>query len=161
LIIHQQRAHERILYEYYIKAQHQEGHSQQLLFPITIELSPSDILLVKEISDELFNLGFRFDYLNNSSIVILGTPTDVNMEQLNTLFEGFMEQYKNQSSLDKENKFALSMAKSMSIKTGRNLHEDEMLSIIDNLFACQSPNTTINGKPTLITITFEELAKKF
>ena len=161
LIIHQQRAHERILFEYYIKAQQEEGHSQQLLFPITVELNPSDILVIKEISNELLNLGFRFDYLNNSSIVVLGTPTDINMDHLNNILEDFIEQYKNQSSLDKQNNFALSMAKSMSIKMGRALHEKEMLSIIDNLFACQSPNTTINGKPTLITLTLEELAKKF
>ena len=49
----------------------------------------------------------------------------------------------------------------MSIKSGRKLKLEEMRSIIDNLFACQIPNTTAQGKPTLITLTLEELAKKF
>ncbi len=161
MIINQQRAHERILYEYYLNSQAIEGQSQQMLFPKTISLSPSDIELVKEVSDELFNLGFRFDYLNKNSIVVLGSPTDIEMESLESVFEELIEQYKNQSSLDKRDNFALSMAKSMCIKKGRKLNISEMNSIIDNLFACQTPNATATSKPTLITLTFEEIAKKF
>ncbi|MBL6657227.1 MAG: DNA mismatch repair endonuclease MutL [Flavobacteriales bacterium] len=161
MIIHQQRAHERILYEYYLNSQAVEGQSQQLLFPNTINLNPSDIELLKEISDELFNLGFRFDYLNKNSIVVLGSPVDIEMETLESVFEELIEQYKTQSSLEKRDNFALSMAKSMCIKKGRTLSKTEMNSIIDNLFACQTPNATTNSKPTLITLTFEEIAKKF
>ena len=161
MIIHQQRAHERILYEYYLNSQNVEGQSQQMLFPKTISLNPSDIELVREISDELFNLGFRFDYLNKNSIVVLGSPLDIEMENLEGVFEELIEQYKTQSSLEKRNNFALSMAKSMCIKKGRTLSITEMNSIIDNLFACQTPNATANRKPTLITLTLEEIAKKF
>jgi DNA mismatch repair protein MutL len=138
-----------------------EGQSQQMLFPKTISLNPSDIELVREISDELFNLGFRFDYLNKNSIVVLGSPLDIEMENLEGVFEELIEQYKTQSSLEKRNNFALSMAKSMCIKKGRTLSITEMNSIIDNLFACQTPNATANRKPTLITLTLEEIAKKF
>ena len=161
MIIHQQRAHERILYEYYLNSKNVEGQSQQMLFPKTISLNPSDIELVKEISDELFNLGFRFDYFNKNSIVVLGSPLDIEMENLEGVFEELIEQYKTQSSLEKRDNFALSMAKSMCIKKGRTLSITEMNSIIDNLFACQTPNATANRKPTLITLTLEEIAKKF
>jgi DNA mismatch repair protein MutL len=161
MIIHQQRAHERILYEYYLNSQNVEGQSQQMLFQKTISLNPSDIELVKEISDELFNLGFRFDYFNKNSIVVLGSPLDIEMENLEGVFEELIEQYKTQSSLEKRDNFALSMAKSMCIKKGRTLSITEMNSIIDNLFACQTPNATANRKPTLITLTLEEIAKKF
>jgi DNA mismatch repair protein MutL len=161
MIIHQQRAHERILYEYYLNSQNVEGQSQQMLFPKTISLNPSDIELAREISDELFNLGFRFDYLNKNSIVVLGSPLDIEMENLEGVFEELIEQYKTQSSLEKRDNFALSMAKSMCIKKGRTLSITEMNSIIDNLFACQTPNATANRKPTLITLTLEEIAKKF
>lgn len=161
IIIHQQRAHERILYEYYLNSQNIEGQSQQMIFPKTISLNPSDIELVREISDELFNLGYRFDYLNKNSIVVLGSPTEIEMENLESVFEELIEQYKTQSSLEKRDNFALSMAKSMCIKKGRTLSITEMNSIIDNLFACQTPNATANKKPTLITLTLEELAKKF
>ena len=161
MIIHQQRAHERILYEYYLKMQHNEGPSQQLLFPKTIELAPSDIEIVKTISDELLNMGFRFDYLNKNSIVVLGTLTDVEMDNLDKVIEELVEQFKNESSIEKHDNLSRSLAKSMSIQSGRKLNQEEMRSIIDNLFACQIPNTTAKGKPTLITLTLEELVKKF
>lgn len=161
MVIHQQRAHERILYEYYLKIQQHEGPSQQLLFPKTIELSAADIAIVKAISDELLIMGFRFDYLNKNSIVVLGTPSDVVMENLEQVIEELVEQFKNESSIDKHDNLSRSLAKSMSVKTGRKLNQEEMRSVIDNLFACQIPNSTANGKPTLITLTLEELAKKF
>ena len=91
----------------------------------------------------------------------MGSPTDLEMESLESVFEELIEQYKNQSSLEKRDNFALSMAKSMCIKKGRKLNISEMNSIIDNLFACQTPNATATSKPTLITLTFEEIAKKF
>ena len=161
MIIHQQRAHERILYEYYLKMKDKEGPSQQLLFPKTVELTPSDIAIVKTISDELLNMGFRFDYLNKNSIVVLGTPTDVEMEKLDCVMEELVEQFKNESSIEKHDNLSRSLAKTMSIKSGRKLNSKEIRSIIDNLFACQIPNTTAQGKPTLITLTSKELAKKF
>ena len=161
MVIHQQRAHERILYEHFIKMQGNEGPSQQLLFPKTIELTPSDIAIVKTISDELLNLGFRFDYLNKNSIVVLGTPTDLEMENLESIIEEIVEQFKNKSFVEKHDNLSRSLAKKMSIKSVRKLKEQEMRSIIDNLFACHTSYITAQGKPTYITITLEELAKKF
>jgi len=161
IVIHQQRAHERILYEHFLKMQDNEGPSQQLLFPKNIELTPSDIVIVKTISDELLNLGFRFDYLNKNSIVVLGTPTDLEMENLESIIEELVEQFKNKSFIEKHDNLSQSLAKKMSIKSVRKLKQQEMRSIIDNLFACQTSYITVQGKPTLITITLEELAKKF
>ena len=161
MVIHQQRAHERILYEHYLKMHDKEGPSHQLLFPKTVELTTSDIAIVKNISDELLNMGFRFDYLNKNSIVVLGTPTDVEMEKLDCVMEELVEQFKNESSIEKHDNLSRSLAKTMSIKSGRKLNSKEIRSIIDNLFACQIPNTTAQGKPTLINLTLEELAKKF
>ncbi|MGC6490412.1 MAG: DNA mismatch repair endonuclease MutL [Flavobacteriales bacterium] len=161
MIIHQERAHERILYEYYKNTSNEEKESQQLLFPKTVELSASDIGIVKEMSNELLNIGFRFDYLNANSLVVLGTPQDLGMESLDSVFEELIEQYKMQSSINKDNKFALSIAKSMCIKSGRKLNLEEMKSVVDSLFACQIPNTTATGKPTLTTLSLEEINKKF
>lgn len=161
MIIHQERAHERILFEYYKNTSNEEKESQQLLFPKTVELSASDIGIVKEMSNELLNIGFRFDYLNANSLVVLGTPQDMGMESLDSIFEELIEQYKIQSSINKDNKFALSIAKSMCIKSGRKLNLEEMKSVVDSLFACQIPNTTATGKPILTTLSLEEINKKF
>lgn len=161
MVIHQQRAHERILYEHFLKMQDYEGPSQQLLFPKTIKLTPSDIAIVKTISDELLNLGFRFDYLNKNSIVVLGTPIDLEMENIESIIEELVEQFKNKSFIEKHDNLSRSLAKKMSIKSVRKLKQQEMRSIIDNLFACHTSYITAQGKSTLITITLEELAKKF
>ena len=83
------------------------------------------------------------------------------MEKLGSVMEELVEQFKNESSIEKHDNLSRSLAKTMSIKSGRKLKLEEMRSIIDNLFACQIPNTTAKGKPTLITLTLEELAKKF
>ena len=157
-IIHQQRAHERILFEHYLNSQQQECESQQLLFPKTIEINPSLIAMIKEISHELLNIGFRFDYLNNNSIVVLGTPTTIEMDNLEDIFDAFIEEYNTQSTLKKDNKFAFSMARSLSIKSGRKLNQTEMMTIVKNLFSCQQPNTTVNGKPTFIKMTLDDLS---
>ena len=106
-------------------------------------------------------MGFRFDYLNKNSIVVLGTPSDIEIDNLDNVIEELIEQFKNESTIEKHDNLSRTLAKSMSIKSGRKLNQEEMHSIIDNLFACQIPNTTANGKPTLITLTLEELAKKF
>ena len=106
-------------------------------------------------------MGFRFDYLNKNSIVVLGTPTDVEVEKLESIIEELVEQFKNKSSIEKHDNLSRSLAKTMSIKSGRKLNSKEIRSIIDNLFACQIPNTTTQGKRTFITLTLEELAKKF
>ena len=106
-------------------------------------------------------MGFRFDYLNKNSIVVLGTPTDLEMENLESIIEDLVEQFKNKSFIEKHDNLSRSLAKKMSIKSVRKLKEQEMRSIIDNLLACQSSYITAQGKSTLITITLEELAKKF
>ena len=160
-IIHQQRAHERILFEYYLSHQSQECESQQLLFPKTIEVNPSDVVIIKEISHELLNIGFRFDFLSNSSLVILGTPSEIEMDDLEHIFESFIEQYNSQTTLEKNNKFALSLSKSLCIKSGRKLNKNEMIAVVENLFSCQSPNTTVNGKPTFYHMNMDDLSKTF
>lgn len=160
-VIHQQRAHERILYEHYLSSQNQESKSQQLLFPKTIAINPSDVVIIKEISHELLNIGFRFDFLNSNSIVVLGTPPEIEMNDLEIIFEVFIEQYNSQLSVEKDNKFALSMAKSMSIKTGRTLNQEEMLAIVENLFSCQQANVLVNGKPTFIKFSTDDFLKQF
>ena len=67
-------------------------------------------------------MGFRFDYLNKNSIVVLGTPTDLEMEKLESIIEELVEQFKNKSSIEKHDNLSRSLAKTMSIKSGRKLN---------------------------------------
>ena len=163
LIIHQQRAHERILYEQFLRLEDNQANCQQLLFPQTVELSTADMALVEGMKEEVQQLGFAWESMGSNKIAIQGIPADGTQENAQHLFEEFLEQYKNNAKVESSNsdKLARALAKSMSIKKGQNLSVIEMNRLIDELFACEMPNATASGQATLITLTLEELADKF
>jgi len=140
IIIDQQAAHERILYERFAKnLSREKGISQQSLFPQTIDLNISDFSLVMEMKDEIELLGFRIEEFGKSSIIINGIPADVPGVNEKELFEGLIEQYKfykSELSLDQNEILARSLAKRTSIKKGQKLSAEEMAVIIDQLFGC-------------------------
>ena len=96
MLIDQQAAHERILYDKFILMLEKKfGASQQFLFPLTLELNPADFVLVQELQEEIHALGFSFSIFSNNTIVINGIPSDVRSGNEKSLFEGFLEQFKN------------------------------------------------------------------
>ena len=121
MVIQPTKSPRKDIVEYYLKMQDKEGPSHNCYF-LKLLNSPSDMAIVKTISDELLNMGFRFDYLNKNSIVVLGTPTDVEMEKLESVIEELVEQFKNESSIEKHDNLSRSLAKTMSIKSGRKLN---------------------------------------
>ena len=163
MIIHQQRAHERILYEQFLNLGDNQANCQQLLFPQTVELSTTDMALMEGMKEEVQKLGFAWKKMGSNKIAIQGIPGDGTKENAQHLFEDLLEQYKNNAKIEGSNsdKLARALAKSMSIKKGHNLSAIEMNRLIDELFACEMPNATANGQATLITLTLEELADKF
>lgn len=162
MVVHQQRAHQKILFNKYIQFE-EKIDSQQLLFPQTIELSIQDFNLAKEITEELNNYGFIFDFLGKSSLVLLGIPSDLNQENLNESFDEILEEFKNSASSNLKNseKMAKALAVCSSIKSGRKLNQLEMSSLIDQLFEIEMPKNGIQKKSTFITISMDEIANKF
>ncbi len=165
LLIDQQMAHERILYEKYMGMLDKRiGFSQQFLFPQNIELSPADFALVEEMEEEIKSLGFVFNYFSNNTIVVNGIPADVQSGDEKNLFEGLLEQFKHfQSELkvDRRETLARSLAKRSSIKRGRKLGVEEMKMLIDQLFACKTPNYGPNGDNTFIILDMDKIGKFF
>jgi DNA mismatch repair protein MutL len=165
MIIDQQAAHERILYEKFLS--NMEKHhaaSQQFLFPQTLELSPSDYAILMEIEEEVRALGFSYNIFSNNAIVINGIPADVNSGNEKALFEGLIEQFKqNKSELKLNNKdnLARALAKRTCIKQGTKLGSTEMNSLIDQLFACKNPNYTPSGGVTLVIWGLDKVAQIF
>ena len=150
IIIDQQSAHHRIFYEKYLKIlENNSGGSQQLLFPETINLNPSDFSLVKELEKELHGVGFAFEYLGAQTIVVNGIPSLIKVDSGEAIFRGVLEDYK-KSFLEYKNSnienLARSMALNSGIKKGKRLDSEEMKSIIDQLFACKNPNYAPNGQ---------------
>ncbi len=163
LIIHQQRAHERVLFEYYQDLlENKKVESQQLAFPFNITFSNSDYLLITQLEEPLHNLGFSFK-LKDNSIEINGIPPECTKENLEAIFEEILEQEKNDDKLKiaiKE-KIAKVLAKNIAIKKGKKIEQKEMKVLISNLFACDLPSISPNGKPTIINLALNDITKHF
>lgn len=166
-LIHQQNAHERILYERFSLAV--EGKpiaTQQSLFPATMELAAADAVLLQELLPDMNQLGYQLEPFGNNTFVIQGTPADISQGNMNekTAIEKILEQYKHFSSdlkYSKREKLLRSLALQQSIKAGTALTEKEMKVLVDELFNCQIPNSTANGKPTYLEFKKDELDKLF
>jgi DNA mismatch repair protein MutL len=165
LVIDQQRAHERILFEKYSHAIEQHNaHVQQLLFPETLEFSPSDSALVNGLLEDLNALGFDLRSFGNNTYVVHGIPAGTEEKGCVELLEGVLETYKmNEQELHlapREN-MARSMAKQAAIKAGRSLSVLEMRALADELFACEMPSHAPDGKPAFINFPIDELDRRF
>lgn len=165
MLIDQQAAHERILYEKYIfNLEKKGGASQQFLFPQKIELSPGDFALVNELMQEIRDLGFDVAPFGQQCVVINGIPADLAGTDEKHLFEGLIEQFKQNKvslSLDKRENMARSLASRSAIKKGQKLSGLEMRALIDQLFGCQTPNYAPDGRLTFCILELERLANFF
>ena len=165
MVIDQQGAHERILYEHILdNFEKHKSATQQELFPKTIELNTPDFELVKELHSEIQSLGFDISEFGKNTFVIHGVPADTAEFDSAALLEGLIENYKQnllELRSDKRENLARSMARNMAIKSGKALTQEEMNNLIDELFACKMPYSTPNGKPTITTFSSDDLDKRF
>ena len=165
MLIDQQAAHERILYERYLQLFDQTGVSTQAeLFPKTVTLSVADSEILKEILPDLNRLGFDIAEFGQNTFVIHGIPAEMKQggsEQ--QIVENLIEQFKLNVnlSLDLKEKIARAMSKSAATKRGKILDVREMRSLIDQLFACAIPFHSPSGTKCFITYDLEELEKLF
>ena len=165
MIIDQQRAHIRILYDQYMAQMESQKHvSQRMLFPDMVHFSPSEVPVLEEIMEDLQALGFDLSSLGGGTYSINGTPAGIeglNPEMLVTnmvqaaIEKGCKVKEEIQSLL------ALSLAKAAAIVPGQVLTNDEMNNLVDGLFAVATPNYTPDGKTVLTVVQEDELDKMF
>ncbi|MER2996423.1 DNA mismatch repair endonuclease MutL [Pontibacter populi] len=165
MVIDQHAAQERILYEKYVASlQKKAVISQALLFPQTIDLSPTDAALVKELKAEFLELGFQFEDFGGNTIILNAIPADVQAANEKELLEELVEQYKNNMAtlkLDRRENLARAMAKRLASRLQTRMSELEMNSLVDKLFACQVPNYTPAGQKTLVIMELNQLHELF
>ena len=165
LIVDQQRAHQRILYEQYFKSlQNKRPLSQQLVFPHEIHLSPTDIETFKEITDDIESVGFDINIPTNNCLMIHGVPFETKANEIDEIIDNILNAYKNQNDAwksDHQKFIAKSLALSNAIKNGKTMASEEMNQLIDSLFACELPFISIYNKPTAIVLAINELIKRF
>ena len=166
MLVDQQAAHERILYErFLIQLDQNKGLSQQSLFPQTVTLNTTDFALANELLPDLHALGFQIRDFGKNTLVIEGVPADLpENNDLAAMLEELIEGFKNNHTILKLNKrenLAKTLAKNSAIKAGNHLETEEMNDLIDQLFACSLPNISIHGKQIIVKLSLEELIEKF
>lgn len=165
MLIDQQAAHERILYERYLEVlEQEESFTQKELFPKTFVLPPADAAILKEILEQINQLGFDIQEFGQDAFIIHGIPADMRTGQdEQKIIEGLLEQYKSniEFKLDIKENIAQSMSKSSAIKRGQTLTDEEMQELIDKLFACSTPFKSPTGRNCFVTIEMDELERRF
>ena len=165
LVIDQNRAHQRILYESFLQSiTIEEAVSQQLLFPLTLEFSTMEVAVLGGLRKQLEQTGFVFSKLDHDAVEIIGVPVSMNEVNTSSVLEELINDVENQvpdSHFSQSDLIAKSLAKSLAIKSGQKLSTEEQEHIVNSLFACKEPSVTPSNKPTFITIEGTDLEKKF
>lgn len=165
MFIDQKRAHERILFEQYIhNLSSQKVAGQKSLFPETLELSAADFSLIQEINSDLTCLGFELSEFGKNCFAIYATPPDLSCSHAKEILIQLLEHYKNTQGDIREKmaeRVALALAKAAAIPYNTPLDAKEMSDMMDNLFACQHPNYTADGKTILHILNSEEVLSWF
>ncbi len=165
MVIDQKRAHERILFEKFMEVLKSDSvASQQQLFPQTLELDAGDAELLKNILDDLLSLGFDIREFGKNTFIINGTPGVLDVSSPEIIIEKLLEEYKNSpvnAKAKAKEQVAISLAKASALDYGTELKQEEIDHLIDNLFACATPNYSPEGKKVLTIIPLEDIEKSF
>lgn len=165
LVIHQNLAHQRVLYEELLKNMTlQEAVSQQLLFPLQFQFSKPKITLLESLKEPLEFTGFVFSKLEDDLVEISGVPTAVSESSVGGILEQLLSDLENEvpdAGFSQNDVLAKSLAKNLAIKTGTYLEEEAREHLVHQLFACKEPSVSPDNRPVLYTITAKDLDKKF
>lgn len=165
MVIHQNLAHQRILYEELLKnITVKEAVSQQLLFPLELHFSKPDVEIILKVREQLENTGFIFSELQDETIGISGIPVMVLESHVANLLGQLIHDVKEEvpdAGFSQNDMLAKSMAASMAIRTGSSLNNEERENLINQLFACKEPTISPNNRPVFSVIGIEEIDRKF
>ena len=134
------------------------------MFPVTLELSPADTILLQELMNDLQQLGYMIEPFGKNAFVIQGTPADVSQGNEKNSIDSLLEQYKHFSSelkFSKREKLVRSLAWQQAVKSGTSLTEKEMRGLVHDLFSCAQFNISPDGNPTYLEFKKEQLEKMF
>ena len=165
MIIDQQRAHIRILYDQYLEQiTRRQGASQGMLFPDIVQFPVSEVPVLQEIMEDLSYLGFELTDLGGGSYAINGIPSGISglnpVELIQSMVHTAMEKG-GKVKEEVQSNLALTLAKAAAIVPGQVLTNEEMNGLVDGLFAVATPNYTPDGKTVLSVLQEDELEKLF
>ena len=165
VIVNQNRAHQRILYEKFLKFITVDGSKpQKLVNPLKINLSIQEIDILVSYKKQLKSSGFVFKKASGNDLNFEAIPTFLDPNRVGEYIQDLLDNIKDEipdKNFSQSDLTAKLMAKSLAIKTGKKLLPEEQEYIINSLFACKEPNVSPFNKKIYHTITFDEIEKKF
>ncbi|MBD0832238.1 DNA mismatch repair endonuclease MutL [Aestuariibaculum sediminum] len=165
LLIDQNKAHQRILYEKFLRNMTvKEAVSQQLLFPLQLHFSNQELQVIRDLKSDLEHTGFIFSKVQSGLVEITGVPVSIPESEVSIILEQLISDVENEvpdTSFSATDLMAKSMAKSLAIKTGQLLEKAEQEHLVNQLFACKEPSVSPANRTTFITMSVDELDKKF
>ena len=165
VVINQQRAHQRILYERFLEnITIKDTVSQQLLFPLKLDYTSVEVHLLKDMYDDLERTGFVIEFEEDNEVAITGIPINLTETQVQEVLSQILADFQlnvTKEGFNQVDVLAKSMARSTSIKNGQVLSALKQEALVNDLFACKEPALSPANKPTFITMTLDELDQKF
>lgn len=165
VVIDQSRAHQRVLYEKFLRnSTIKEAVSQQLLFPLSLSFSKADMAILKDIQNNLTAIGFAFEEIQGESFQITGVPLMVAESEAGMVLDQLISDYQlevDENSFSQADILSKTLAKTLSVKTGEVLDSESQLALVNDLFACKESRVSPFNKSIFVTITEDEIDKKF
>jgi DNA mismatch repair protein MutL len=167
IIIDQHSAHERVLFERLMRDfEQRDSSSQRLLFPITVRLSPTEFQAVEELAGVLRQAGFELEVFGSNTVVLHAVPNPHPHFDAERCFREMIAELAGGSPLvdsarSQYERVAKSFACKAAIKAGQPLSEAEMVELFDRLFAAELPSHDVHGRPTILRLSLDELARRF
>lgn len=165
MILDQHRAHQRVLYEGFLKnITVKEAVSQQLLFPLQLRFTTSELRFLKNLKEELEHTGFVFSKFSEDEVEITGVPINVSESEVEPIIDqllGDIEKEVPDANFSSSDLLAKSMSKSLAIKTGQSITVAEQEHLVNSLFACKEPSVAPDNRVTFITMSVADFDKKF
>lgn len=165
-LLDQHACQERVNYERYLKALKEEKvFKTSLLFPITIELTASEFLIIKEQFDYLSSLGFTIEEFGINTIVVKEHPTWLKTgyeeEQIRKIIDLVVVEKSNFDPIKFNEHIAITLACKTSIKANYHISMEEITELVDELVNTTNPYNCPHGRPTIIKFTIYDLEKMF
>lgn len=165
VVIHQQRAHERIIYERVLSSfENKNIPSQQLLFPQNLQFTPGDFQLVQALLPSFREIGFDIDEFGKNEVIVNGIPLFIEQNQVSQVLEQLLEDEKDHKAVtgkSSQESMAATLARVSCLKSGSILSQDEMRQLVDELFATSSPYISLKSKPVVVNLSLEDIDKSF
>ena len=161
VLIDQHRAHTRVLYDNYIATHGQQHTSQQLLFPELWQLNADTAAIVREMLDEIKSLGFELQKFGTTAFSVTAVPAELGDNNPISALNNILNNATGENALMTRNEaITLALANSAAISAGKKLSTEQMQQLLRDWLKCPQKAITPDGKPTLTTITFDEIARK-